>query len=443
MRGRQLILALLMALTVGLLIFPSALVLATQPTPQVKGYGASIARAIDYLKRRQQSDGGFAEPGKDSSELLTMWAVCGVSAAGQDVNAWRKSGKSPLDYLASRASKLTKLTDLEKECLAVSSAGKDPRSFGGRNLVADIKARIAGDGHIGDLVNEHCWGAIALKAAGESLPDGVRTWLVARQNIDGGYGYGTDTGSDPDDTGAALQALIASGESPQGSTVKRAISYLHFCQGSDGGFAYNAGQSNVGSTAWVLQGIVASGQDPASSEWNRSGKTPLDYLASTQQSDGHFRYMKSSDANAAWMTVEVIPALLMKPFPLKKESTDVKKDSTPESTEGVPDNNTAADSPGNTSIDSTAPNDSAAGAQSATDTSSPSPGQSVPSESDAVQGSSPGGSLEAKTTDGSDSKSGSSKRTLALIISIVVCLLAAVGFAGVLTHLRHSGRGTA
>lgn len=332
MRGRRYVLISLIAAIVTLLVVPAAAAQPAQSAPQSPGDGVSISRAIDYLKGRQQSDGGFAEPGKDSSELLTMWAVCGISAAGQDVSAWRKSGKTPLDYLASRASKLTKLTDIEKECLAVCSAGKDPRSFGGRNLVADIRAKMAGDGHIGDLVNEHCWGVIALKAAGEALPEGSHSWLVARQNIDGGYGYGADTGSDPDDTGAALQALIAAGESLQGNTVKRAISYLRFCQAGDAGFTYNADQSNVGSTAWAVQGIVAAGQDPASADWSRSGKTPVDYLASTQQSDGHFRYMKSSDANPAWMTAEALPALSKKAYPLKPAPALGRTDPAPAST---------------------------------------------------------------------------------------------------------------
>lgn len=334
MRSARLTAAVLIALFALLLVAPAVAAFQaredgqaqTAPQSQTQGDGSWSGKAIAYLKARQQSDGGFAEPGKSSSELLTMWTVCGLASVGQDVNSWRKSGNSPLDFLSSRASKLTKLTDIEMACLAASSAGRDPRSFGGRNLVAEIKAKMASDGHIGDLVNEHCWGVIALKAAGEALPDGSRSWLVSRQNIDGGYGYGADTGSDPDDTGAALQALIAAGESPQGNAVKRAISYLHFCQSPDAGFTYNADQSNVASTAWAVQGIVAAGQDPGSQDWTRSGKTPLDYLGGTQQSDGHFRYMKSSDANAAWMTAEALPAMSKKAFPLAPEQAPTRSD---------------------------------------------------------------------------------------------------------------------
>ena len=301
---------------------------------EAQGSGASVNRAVDYLKGRQLSDGGFAEPGRSSSEQLTTWAVCGLASVGQDVGSWRKGGKSPLDFLAAGASKLSKLTDIEKECLAVCCAGGNPRAFGGRDLAAEIRSRLAADGHIGELVNEHCWGIIALKAAGEAVPESSRAWLAARQNLDGGFGYGAGTGSDPDSTGAALQALVAAGEDPAGSAVKRAISYLHFCQAPDAGFTYNADQSNVASTAWAVQGIVAAGQDPAGPDWTRSGKTPLDYLASTQQSDGHFRYMKSSDANAAWMTAEVLPAISRKAYPLKREAAPTRATTPPANTTG-------------------------------------------------------------------------------------------------------------
>ncbi|MHB8894685.1 MAG: prenyltransferase/squalene oxidase repeat-containing protein [Candidatus Geothermincolia bacterium] len=293
--------------------------LALRVRAEDAGSSAAINRALDYLKARQQSDGGFAEPEAGSSEQLTSWVTCAVASAGIDPASWRKSGRSPLDYLASVQS--DKLTDVEKRCIAVCAAGSNPRSFGGRDLVAAIKARMVADGHIGDLVNEHCWGLIALAAAGEPIPDGSRAWLAARQNSDGGFGYAADTGSDPDDTGAALQALIAAGESKDGSPVSRAISYLVFCQGDDGGFTWQSQGSNVGSTAWCVQGLIAAGENVSSSEWTVSGTTPLDFINGMQQGDGHFRHSKGMDSNPAWMTAEAVPAVLRKPFPIKKETT--------------------------------------------------------------------------------------------------------------------------
>jgi Prenyltransferase and squalene oxidase repeat len=423
-----------------------ALALLWLPSPQAvsainaaPGAGSPVDKALVYLKGRQQSDGGFAEPGSRSSDQLTTWVVCSIASAGRDPGSWRKSGKSPLDYLSNSARKIQKLSELDKYCLAICSSGKNPRSFGGRDFVKDIRAALSEDGHIGDMVNEHCWSVLALAAAGETLPEASRNWLATQQNLDGGYGYAAGTTSDPDDTGSALQALIASGEPGNSNTVSRAISFLHFCQSPDGGFSYQSGESNVASAAWAVQGLVAAGQDIKSIAWAPSGKSPSDYLMSMQQADGHFRYTNSADTNPAWMTAEVIPALLGKPFPLILASASPAAQSAPEPTLGVPADNTAADSPLDSPVSAGSTNDSAANAQSATGSSTPAQQQSAPSESNARSGTAP---LRSKTlaVKSSALQNGSSKRSAALIVIIILCLLAAVGLAVILVRLLYSGR---
>ena len=287
-------------------------------SPSREASDTRVQRALDYLKGRQQPDGGFAEPRQGSSDQLTAWVVMAIRSSGGNASSWKKSGKSPIDFLRSRAGGWKKLTDIERGCMAAATAGADPRSFGGRNLVSDIRANISPDGRIGDMLNEHIWGVIALRSAGEQLPDACRSWLVARQNIDGGFSFSEGAASDPDDTGAALQALVAAGERPDGPAVDRALKYLKFCQASDGGFCWRSKYSNVASTSWAVQGIVAAGQDPDGDYWIKSGKTPLGYIASMQQEDGHVRYMADSDSQPAWMTAEAVPALLKRAFPLSE-----------------------------------------------------------------------------------------------------------------------------
>ncbi len=62
-----------------------------------------VARAVAYLRRAQNPDGGFPQqPGGESNAQSTAWAVQGLSAAGQDVNAFKHAGsRSPLAYLES------------------------------------------------------------------------------------------------------------------------------------------------------------------------------------------------------------------------------------------------------------------------------------------------------------------------------------------------------
>ena len=67
-----------------------------------------------------------------------------------------------------------------------------------------------------------------------------------------------------------------------------------------GGFALSGGPVNAQSTAWAVQGLVAAGVSPA--RVRRGGRSPLDYLASVQARDGHYRYSGSSDQTPVWVT---------------------------------------------------------------------------------------------------------------------------------------------
>jgi prenyltransferase beta subunit len=65
---------------------------------------ASVARAVAYLRRAQNPDGGFPQrPGGQSNAQSTAWAVQGLSAAGVNTNAFKRGGSSPLGYLESLA----------------------------------------------------------------------------------------------------------------------------------------------------------------------------------------------------------------------------------------------------------------------------------------------------------------------------------------------------
>lgn len=65
--------------------------------------GAGVTRAVAFLERAQNPDGGFpAEPRRESNAQSTAWAVQGLVAAGRNVAAVRNHGsRSPLAYLQS------------------------------------------------------------------------------------------------------------------------------------------------------------------------------------------------------------------------------------------------------------------------------------------------------------------------------------------------------
>jgi prenyltransferase beta subunit len=65
--------------------------------------GASVTRAVAFIERAQNPDGGFpAEPRRESNAQSTAWAVQGLVAAGRNVEAVRSRGsRTPLAYLQS------------------------------------------------------------------------------------------------------------------------------------------------------------------------------------------------------------------------------------------------------------------------------------------------------------------------------------------------------
>ena len=89
-------------------------------------------------------------------------------------------------------------------------------------------------------------------------------------------------------------------------------------QGLDGGFREEAagGATNAATTAWVVQGMWASGVDPR--EWSvaEGGPDPLSFLASLQRADGSIGWTAESDTNSLWMTAQVGPALAGRFYPL-------------------------------------------------------------------------------------------------------------------------------
>lgn len=295
----------------------------------VGGVGASSAgaassftpKALDYLHACQNSDGGFAEKGSASSDGLTAWAMCAIAASGEDCSAWKVGSKSPVDFLSHQSAKWKTTQDYSRTTLAVVAAGKDPRSFGGVNLVehltADTRDHGADGDQLGPYVNSHIWAMIALKAAGQTPTARETTWLVGQQNADGGWGWAPGIASDTNDTAAAMEALAAAGQGASSSAMTKAVAYLRARQLSDGGFAYSAGaKSDANSTSWIAQGLLAAGQ--SMSGWRKSGTDPVAWLVKQQAANGSEKYSATASNNALLVTVEAVPAVCGKAFPVAK-----------------------------------------------------------------------------------------------------------------------------
>ena len=251
------------------------------------------ATPAEYLLSRQQSDGGFAEPGGRSDPALTAWAVLGLDAAS-------RAPQSAADYLAGKP--YPEATDLALRILALRALGEDTAA-----LATQLESLRRPDGRIGPLVNSTVWGVLALRASGRPAGSSVR-YILRQQRPSGGWPWAPRGSADSNDTAAAVQALRAAGASAGSPPIRRALRYLRTLQGADGGFALVPRRgSDAQSTAWAIQAFVAAGRDP--------GRAGFRYLARLRRPDGSYRYSRRYAITPVWVTSQVAMALAREPLP--------------------------------------------------------------------------------------------------------------------------------
>jgi energy-coupling factor transport system substrate-specific component len=274
--------------------------------------GAGVGGARAWLASVQNRDGGWgASPGASSNPDMTGWAMLGLAVSGRNPLDVRGGGRSPVDYLRRNAGGLDSTGDLERTILALRSAGLSVREFAGRDLLAELRSRQRSNGSYGGQVGLTAFAILARSAAGEgkgSLSKSAQ-WLQEAQNRNGGWGSVPAAGSEPDSTGAALQALVRTRGRP--AAVAAGASWLRKAQRGDGGWSLTPGvAANSQSAAWAIQGLLVAG---GASGAVRDG---LSYLGARQRGDGHYSYSKASDQTPVWVTAQVLAAVNRKPFPV-------------------------------------------------------------------------------------------------------------------------------
>jgi prenyltransferase beta subunit len=305
-------------------------------------YGGGAPQAVTYLKGRQNSDGGFSEPGAASDLTTTSWVLlAGVSTGEKPLN-WMSSGADTTEYLLGSAGSVKDFNEIELIALAITKAGGDPRNAAGLDLVSLGKANISESGKIGSDLAEHCRGILFLAAAGESVSAKCTEWLVQQQRQDGGWGESNKVLVQ--DTALALEALAAAGEQTKKGT-DAALKLLQERVNSDGGFKGPSGKSDAQTTSGVVRAVTALGQDPSSKKWSFHGNTPVSFLNSLQAADGHFQYSKGVESQPAVTTAMAATALSGGQSKQKDsdKSTKDKNDGSSPDTSNEPSTTTDAD----------------------------------------------------------------------------------------------------
>jgi hypothetical protein len=263
---------------------PPFLRLVPMPAPAAP----PLPSAAKFVEAHQQANGGFAEAGGVVSPALTAWAALGLVAAGE-------TPAGTLDYL--RAHEGDALPPATRALVALAAAALGDPQFAGRLPTA------AGQ------TNTIVWTIVARLQAGLTAPKPLVNALLARQATSGGWGWAKGVAPDSNDTAAAVQALRAAGVS--GKPVRRGLDYLRSVWSKDGGFALVRGREpDAQSTAWAIQAFLAAGV--------RVPSGAFAYLQRLRRSDGSYRYSARYAVTPVWVTAQVVPAVMKKPFPFSR-----------------------------------------------------------------------------------------------------------------------------
>ncbi len=247
-------------------------------------------KAAEYLLSKRDTSGQIESLG------YSAWALQGLAA--NQVNS-----PSTLTYLAQNIETIFNgsATDLERTILAVLAGGQDPHHFADHDLVAKLKSK-ASSGQIGlpSTINDDSFGILALLASNEPVTDPLimssLQYIQDSQRADGSFGLGLTGDGDSNDTAAVIQAFqLAKARGYTGNLgTNKALEYLKSTQNSDGGFSYTAAfESDGASTSWVINALIASGIDPES--WAVDGYQPYQYLRSLQAGSGGVRWQAGID----------------------------------------------------------------------------------------------------------------------------------------------------
>ncbi len=265
---------------------------------------SAALKGAAYILSQQGDDGGYGSAGAGP----VADAIYAVRAAGFDPNKDVRGGKTPADYLKAVAAAQTKPASAAKAALAAKALGLNPKAVAGTDLIAAIDAGlVAATGRYASDDFSNAIAVLGLVCTGNTVPDGTTAALRAAQLTDGGWGFGGS--SDPDTTGIALQALLATGVPRTDAAVTKAIGYLKGSQGKDGGWGFDPSESNVSSTAYSVQALIAAGEAVESAAYTKTGVTPVAFLLSQQNANGSFKGF-----DPLFAANQAIPALVGRTF---------------------------------------------------------------------------------------------------------------------------------
>ena len=326
---------------------PTAVILVFALVGGVAQAGPTLTRrarvATGYVAVQQQQDGsfqGFSPLGSTADAVVSL------------VSARRGAGsiESALDYLEANVAEADTVGEKAKLVMAAVAGGRDPRSFGGRDLVQEL---VDGEQDSGQFsastpdnafdgeVTDQALAMLALTAAPEVDPSSNSlTWLVSTQCGDGGWQHTgpqaedenghcfTGDGdsdffrSDTNTTSLVVQAIAAHphASAPLQRDPLRFFRKIRDPNKGGWGYTWNLRKTETNSTALVIQAFAAQGaplprgamKALTALQYRLCGRRAGAFAYTYEKRDGRLR--KAGPDTGA--TIAAIPALLKQPLPV-------------------------------------------------------------------------------------------------------------------------------
>ena len=245
------------------------------------------------LKKLKKHVDYYKSSGMPSSD----WVAIALSLAGENITKepYLLNGESYTDKIEDQVrskDSLGSLTNYARTTLAVLAGKRDPRNFGGMNLLEGIYEFP--DFSQGN--NAPGWGLIALSAADVKTPQGVKNtkdylidYLLENK---AGKAWGLGTGSsDPDITGMIMYSLAPYRDDEEvKAALNEAVEWLDENQMDNGSFSYSSEGDgiNTESTAQVILALTSVGIDPQSEMFQVSTGNPVSAMLTNMLDDGSF-----------------------------------------------------------------------------------------------------------------------------------------------------------
>ncbi|MEW6623342.1 MAG: S-layer homology domain-containing protein [Bacillota bacterium] len=244
------------------------------------------------------------------NQTLNNWEqLVALKIADGDLNYWINNDKID-DWDADELNEDSPATAFAGRILGLLALGQDPTNYHGQNLIEILKGKQQTSGSFGGSINNTIWSIIALEKVGSSgyNRDLAVQYLISQQKPNGGFVlFGSHP--DPDTTGEALLALSMVPSTSEVSTaINKAKQHLQAIQLETAGFesvfewdSYVYKTPNSQSTARVITGLLAVGEDILQPQWTKNNKTMidalLDYMVSGPGPEISFAYAQGGASN--------------------------------------------------------------------------------------------------------------------------------------------------